>query len=252
MIGSSVSDPGCSVSESLSPSAHLQTNSLSANNNDSRLLGPPKRRKRHVDVVPDNDIDALYKQYNICRAFQPAVYRKHINSMLILRRATSGVIVMRPHISSVRKDANNPVVVSQMFSNLESHGNQGKVTPFCGSSPLYLQRCIPSQSVLHSGQQITEEVKTRKGPGRPYGSVAAKRKHSLLVTNRSKRSQALKKARGSSESLSSDSLEILEEPSTLMDAGNFDFPIDRDENNIASAVNVFDINSLLKHHSCVC
>ena len=65
---------------------------------------------------------------------------------------------------------------SRILSILKENGNMSRQDHRFKLDDLpYLSRCIPSTKDLNEKVKLTEELKTKRGPGRPFGTYAPKR-----------------------------------------------------------------------------
>ena len=202
-------------------------------------------RKRRAAVLTDEEKN--YYLYNACRSFPGEVFRKHINLSLIHKRSTGGLIILRPHQCKKTAATNSQSFLTQVFSNIHENGNHGRVRGNAHTQP-FLSRNLPSESQLQDKAVLTPEIRVIRGPGRPYGSFSSKKSSK----REKKTTKVAKKPRNSKKS------ELLELPplptqdleinrNSDEDAFETESPaLTLKQSDMASMLNMFDINSLLQ------
>ena len=209
---------------------------------------PAPARKRRAAVLTDEE--KSYYLYNACRSFPGEVFRKHINLSLIHKRSTGGLIILRPHQCKKTAATNSQSFLTQVFSNLHENGNHGRVRGKAPTQP-FLSRNLPSETQLQDQTVLTPEIRVIRGPGRPYGSFSSK-KSSKREKKTTKTAKTAKKPRSSKKSellelppLPTQDLEIHRDSDE--DAFETESPaLTLKQSDMASMMNMFDINSLLQ------
>lgn len=210
---------------------------------ESEIIDPSPQKKKK-GVILSTDLEHRYAQYNVCRSFPSAAYPKHVNLELIKKRATSGLIIVRPHEKKSASVSNTPIFISQVLVRLTEKGNKGQVSAPSGVASPILLRNLPSTEDLEKGTVLTPEVLIRRGPGRPYGSLTVnrnKRSHKDLSSghsnskSKSKKKQRVQKPKVEKSSSDDFDLPTLEEPDYELRG-----------NDLGALVDVFDINSLVR------
>lgn len=222
---------------------------------DSLVEKRAQVRKRKSAILTDEEKN--YSLYNACRNFPAAVFRKHINLALIQKRSTSGLIILRPHECKKTGATNNQTFLTQVFSNLEENGNRGRGKNRGPLQP-FLFRNLPSDTDLREERKLTPELTVIRGPGRPYGSFSSK-KSTKRPKEPKKTTKTTKSTKSSRKQRKVDDVPLMEVPPPP----TRDLRIERDSDEedafenegpamtlvpdqIASVMNVFDINSLLQ------
>ena len=123
-----------------------------------------------------SDLEKMYRQYTVCRSFVEATYQQHINLNLISKRSRAGLIVLCPHMRIVNPEQASSQYGSRILSILKENGNMSRQDHRIklDDTP-YLSRCLPSAKDLNDKVKLTDELKTKRGPGRPFGTYAPKR-----------------------------------------------------------------------------
>lgn len=209
---------------------------------------PAPARKRRAAVLTDEE--KSYYLYNACRSFPGEVFRKHINLSLIHKRSTGGLIILRPHQCKKTAATNSQSFLTQVFSNLHENGNHGRVRGKAPAQP-FLSRNLPSEAQLQDQTVLTPEIRVIRGPGRPYGSFSSK-KSAKRGSKAEKTTKTTKKARASKKTpllelppLPTQDLEINRDSDE--DAFEKEGPaLTLKQSEMASMMNMFDINSLLQ------
>ena len=138
-----------------------------------QIYKPASVQKRKL---PLTDLEKMYRQYTVCRSFVEATYQQHINLNLINKRSKAGLIILCPHMKIVNVESASSQYGSRILSILKENGNMGRQDHRVklDETP-YLPRLLPSLKDLNEKVKLTDELKTKRGPGRPFGTYAPKR-----------------------------------------------------------------------------
>ena len=128
----------------------------------------------------------LFGQYNLCRAFQPGSYQRHININLLERSAKNGIMVHRPR-HPIQVDPTSSIIqIKRAFSMLRTKGNKGIISnkgDLSNLSTPVLSRSLPSEEDLGTVKIISASIEPKRGPGRPYGKYTPKKQSSAKASS---------------------------------------------------------------------
>ena len=250
-----------------------ETNSASEFTNVPQPIRERPINEKKIELNTTTSIKEQYDKYTICRSFQPGVYQKHINLRLISAKSTNGLIILRPYNKRSLSSLNTPSTMSSLLNRLSKEGNGGVISIPTGDAPAFLQRNIPSSTVLDNGEIITSKVNVQKGPGRPFGSCkvneskgkgkqSKQSKHSKQSDSlQESSSKTLKKSKSESKRVFKDisdghaKTKKQKKPKISFDDESSDefelTPLEPDyelrpDSSTPALVNVFDINSLIQ------
>ena len=208
-----------------------------------QIYKPPSGQKRKQAAT---DLEKMYRQYTVCRSFLEATYQQHINLNLINKRSRAGLIVLCPHMRIVNPEQASSQYGSRILSILKENGNMSRQDHRFKLDDLpYLSRCIPSTKDLNEKVKLTEELKTKRGPGRPFGTYAPKRTKKemkqLDLDSKTKRKSRAKRVRVDLQESVKGSESGNSETTPSKESGGGELRSD-----ITSLTDLFDVHELIR------
>ena len=192
------------------------------------------------------DLEKMYRQYTVCRSFVEATYQQHINMNLINKRSKSGLIVLCPHIKVNKSEQASSQYGSRILSILKENGNMNRLDHHYNYDAPYLSRLLPTPKDLREGKKLTEELKTKRGPGRPFGTYAPKRtKKEMKMDELDPKSK--KKSRSKRVHIESVSESISGLDQSRMETKMEEPPDQKLSDNIKDLTDIFNVEKMLLH-----
>lgn len=208
-----------------------------------QIYKPPSVQKKKQAAT---DMEKIYRQYTVCRSFLEATYQQHINLNLINKRSRAGLIVLCPHMRIVNPEQASSQYGSRILSILKENGNLSRQDHrFKLDDTPYLPRCIPTAKDLNERVKLTDELKTKRGPGRPFGTYAPKRTKKemkqLDLDSKTKRKSRSKRVRVNLQESVKGSESGNSETTPSKESGDGEL-----RSNITSLTDLFDVHELIR------